>query len=97
METVFLYFGKRNVMLSLNINHKNKIKYKDYNEKNICEIIKLYCKKNLIYETIILSNRNIYNLEHIYDLYIKIKWNTVNKTFIKYKLINETLYNVGFT
>lgn len=95
---VFIYFGRNYIILSLNISHREKIKYKKYDEKKVLKRIINYCKKEMIYNLFIISNRLYYNINNIYDYEINIKWKIESKNIIKNKLeyykINDILLHI---
>lgn len=82
MFNIFLYFGRNYIILSFN-NIIEKIKYKNYYEKQVLDDIIKYCKYNYIYEIIIISNRLYYKINNIYNKDVNISWKIESKNRIK--------------
>lgn len=92
--SVFIYFGRNYIILSLNLKHREKIPYKKYDETIILKRIVNYCKKEMIYNLIIVSNRLYYNINNIYNKDINIIWKVKSKNIIKNKLEYDKIYDI---
>lgn len=89
----YIYFGRNYVILSLNIYHREIITYKQYNDIMVLKKIIEYCKKEDIYNLIIISNKLFYRISNV-NKEFNIKCKVESKNKIKNKLEYYKIYKL---
>lgn len=90
---VYLYFGKKYIILAFN-DYLEKINYKHYNENIVLKKIIKYCKNNYIEFLTVVSNRIYCNINNLYDKNVKIQWKNEPKDMVKNRIEIVRIYNI---